>query len=192
VAPDRAKPVEGQKAATSDWVGTMTDIHDLRGLQDRQQVLMAELQHRTRNLLAVVQAIANRTARSSSSLETFRAEFESRLHALSRVQSLLAGVEDRAVDLHTVVGAELAAHAKESIETGKINFGGPAIALPPAAAQALGLALHELATNAVKYGALAQTTAKLTVTWVVDSEKSSRIALPMPVSSILRWQPIAH
>jgi PAS domain S-box-containing protein len=181
----RAKPVEGQKAATSDWVGTMTDIHDLRGLQDRQQVLMAELQHRTRNLLAVVQAIANRTARSSSSLETFRAEFESRLHALSRVQSLLAGVEDRAVDLHTVVGAELAAHAKESIETGKINFGGPAITLPPAAAQALGLALHELATNAVKYGALAQATAKLNVTWVVNSQDlESRVCVNWQESGV--------
>jgi two-component sensor histidine kinase len=61
----RAKPLDGSLAlSTSDWVGTMTDIDDLRGLQGRQQVLMAELQHRTRNLLSVVQAIANQTLRS--------------------------------------------------------------------------------------------------------------------------------
>jgi len=85
----RAKPLESN-ARTSDWVGTMTDIHDLRGLQDRQQALMGELQHRTRNLLAVVQSVARRSIRSAPSAEVFVTEFESRLGALGRVQSLLA------------------------------------------------------------------------------------------------------
>src|SRR3954471_11844265 len=61
----RAKPLDGTPALNSEWVGTMTDIDDLRRLQGRQQTLMAELQHRTRNLLSVVQAIANQTLRSS-------------------------------------------------------------------------------------------------------------------------------
>jgi len=75
----RAKPIDGGSALTSDWVGTMTDIHDLRDLKDRQQVLMAELQHRTRNLLAVVQAIAAQTIRTGENLQVFGREFESRL-----------------------------------------------------------------------------------------------------------------
>jgi len=133
----------------------MTDIHHLRGLQDRQQVLMEELQHRTRNLLAIVQSIAARTLRSSTSLDSFRSQFESRLHALSLVQSLLANGRDGGVDLHSLVNAELAAHGDVGSQSGKIQVQGVPITVPAAAAQALGLALHELATNAVKYGALA-------------------------------------
>jgi PAS domain S-box-containing protein len=177
----RAKPLEGESAAGSDWVGTMTDIDDLRGLQSRQHVLMAELQHRTRNLLSVVQSIANQTIRSTGSLEAFGTQFGSRLRALGRVQSLLARVEDQVIDLHSLVTAELAAHSEDDLASSKIKVGGPAVALPPTAAQALGLALHELATNAVKYGALAQPTGKLEVTWELKAEK------PTP-EIVLEWR----
>jgi PAS domain S-box-containing protein len=174
----RAKPIESADAATTDWVGTMTDIHDLRGLHDRQQVLMAELQHRTRNLLAVVHSIANQTIRKSVSLEEFRSEFEGRLHALSRVQSLLARMDAEAIDLHTLVASELAAHGDDAMESGKIKVAGPSVALPAMAAQAVGLALHELATNAVKYGALAEQTGKLVVRWDIRTEAAiPRVAL---------------
>jgi len=175
----RAKPLDSDAAAATDWVGTMTDIHDLRGLKDRQQVLMAELQHRTRNLLAVVQAMARRTIRSSSSLEAFGKEFEGRLHALGRVQGLLARGEDRTVDLQALVAAELAAHSGGH-DSQKIAFGGPPVSLSSAAAQAVAVGLHELATNAVKYGALAQPAGKLSVTW--------RPAAQVPSSQIvLEW-----
>ena len=177
----RSKPLNAENASSSDWVGTMTDIDGLRSLQDRQHVLMAELQHRTRNLLSVVQSIANQTIRSSSSLEAFGTQFGSRLRALSRVQSLLARVEDQVIDLHTLVTAELAAHDDGDLrsnkigdlKSSKITVVGPAVALPATAAQALGLALHELATNAVKYGALAQPTGKLAVTWELKGESPS-------------------
>jgi len=181
----RAKPLEGESGASSEWVGTMTDIDDLRGLQSRQTVLMAELQHRTRNLLSVVQAIANQTIRSSSSLEVFGTQFGNRLRALSRVQSLLAKVEDQIIDLHTLVTSELAAHSESDLTSTKIKVGGPSVALPPSAAQALGLALHELATNAVKYGALAQPTGKLEVTWELNAKKpTSEIALQWRESGV--------
>jgi PAS domain S-box-containing protein len=181
----RAKPLEGQNGASSDWVGTMTDIDDLRGLQSRQTVLMAELQHRTRNLLSVVQSIANQTLRSSSTLEGFGTEFGSRLRALSRVQSLLARVEDQVIDLHALVTAELAAHSDSELTSTKIRVAGPPVALPPTAAQALGLALHELTTNAVKYGALAQPTGKLEVTWELKAKKrTAEIALEWRESGV--------
>jgi two-component sensor histidine kinase len=163
----------------------MTDIHDLRDLQSRQHVLMAELQHRTRNLLSVVQAIANQTIRSSTSLEGFGAQFGSRLRALSRVQSLLARVEDQGIDLHTLVNAELAAHSEVKSDSSKIMVGGPAVRLPSTAAQALGLALHELATNAVKYGALAQPSGKLEVTWEMTAkEPTAEVALQWRESGV--------
>src|SRR3954467_434712 len=177
----RAKPLEGMDILTRDWVGTMTDIDDLRGLQNRQQVLMAELQHRTRNLLSVVQAIANQTLRSSESLESFKTQFNSRLGAISRVQSLLAHVEDRAIDLRELVTAELAAHSEVDHSSDKIGVNGPDVALPASAAQAVGLALHELATNAVKYGALSRPGGKLEVKWELKQKT------PTPEVA-LKWQ----
>jgi two-component sensor histidine kinase len=168
----RAKPLEGS-SLNSDWVGTMTDIDDLRGLQSCQQVLMAELQHRTRNLLSVVQAIANQTLRSSDTLESFKPQFASRLRAVSRVQGLLSQVEDHVVDLKDLVAAELAAHGDADVPSNKIQVYGPTVALSATAAQALGLALHELATNAVKYGALAQSDGKLEVRWEVKGKETN-------------------
>ena len=104
----RAKPA-GVSAA--DWVGTSADVHEMRGLQDRQQVLLSELQHRTRNLLALVQAIARQTMKSSVSLQDFSREFESRLGALSRVQGVLARTDQGPIDLEQIVRAELEAMA---------------------------------------------------------------------------------
>lgn len=167
----RARPVDPDAPSTSDWVGTSTDIHELRGLQERQQVLMAELQHRTRNLLGLIQAIARRTLRNSETLEEFGTEFESRLRALSRVQGLLAQ-GDRAIDLHGLIEAELAAHGNH--ETDKVALEGPPVAVPTGSAQALTLALHELATNAVKHGALGQPSGKLSVTWKLEDNDGGR------------------
>ncbi|WP_160000087.1 PAS domain S-box protein [Roseomonas sp. 18066] len=178
----RARPVEVKHAEArhaeargadggdrGDWVGTMTDIEDLRSLQGRQQVLLAELQHRTRNLLAVVQSIAIQTIQNASSLDIFTAEFKGRLSALGRVQSLLAESDAQDIDLHALLMAELTAHGSGALGNGRISIEGPAVALPAPAAQAVGLALHELATNAVKYGALTQPEARLSVVWTVES-----------------------
>jgi PAS domain S-box-containing protein len=166
----RAKPLDPAAPTTVDWVGTMTDIDDLRRLQDRQQVMMSELQHRTRNVLAVVQAIARKTFRQTGTAETFMEEFEDRLAALSRIQSLLAQVERQVIQLRDLIEAELAAQSGEKIEAAKININGPSVALPALAAQTIGLAIHELATNAVKYGALAQSNGKLDIEWNIDEQ----------------------
>jgi len=154
----RARPADPSSA---DWVGTSADIHEMKGLQDRQQVLLSELQHRTRNLLALVQAIARQTMKASSSLAEFSQQFESRLAALSRVQGVLARTDNGPIELNQIVRAELEAHgAGDAVE-----IGGPGVELGPSAAQALALALRELATNAVKYGALRQPPGRLSVGW---------------------------
>jgi PAS domain S-box-containing protein len=167
----RARPLDaGDGTEEGEWVGTMTDIHDLRSAQDQQRVLVAELHHRTRNLLAVVQSIALQTLRTSASLEGFGDEFESRLQALSRVQGLLARADREAVDLRALVEAELEAHGDGGADPGKARVEGPPVALPAGYAQTLALALHELATNAVKYGALKQPAGRLAVTWAVEGD----------------------
>jgi two-component sensor histidine kinase len=146
-----------------EWVGTSADVHEMRGLQDRQNVLLSELQHRTRNLLALVQAIARQTLKSSASLAEFSRQFEDRLGALSRVQGLLARTDHGPVDLQQIVRAELEAHG--AADAAEVR--GPPVNLPATAAQAIALALHELATNAVKHGALRQPPGKLSVNWHV-------------------------
>lgn len=173
----RARPVDPAKPETFDWVGTMTDIEDLRSLKDRQQVMMAELQHRTRNLLAVVQSIATQTMRTSASVADFGREFSGRLSSLSRVQSVLVSADHGDIDLRALVTAEIDAHAEHGVGMGKISIDGPAVALPAISAQAFGLALHELATNAVKYGAIAQPSGRLSVTWQVETADPPRVVL---------------
>jgi len=174
----RARPIESEPGnGDADWVGTMTDIHDIRDLQNRQQVLMGELQHRTRNLLAVVQAIASQTLRTSDSLSDFGREFESRLHALSRVQSLLARADQTDIELSELAHAEVRAHLDRAAETDKVQVEGPPVSLPATAAQVLVLALHELATNAVKYGALAQPSGKVFLTWRLAPKGSGCLLL---------------
>jgi PAS domain S-box-containing protein len=161
-------------APESDWVGTSTDVHRLHGLQDRQQVLLAELQHRTRNLLAVVQSIAAQTRRNSGTLEAFSAEFDGRLRALGRVQGLLARADHHDIDLRELVGAELKAHDDKATTNGKVRIVGKRVGLPAFSAQAIGLAVHELATNAVKHGALSQASGRLEVSWRDETEGGER------------------
>ncbi len=181
----RAVPLRTETSDDVEWVGTSTDIHEMRRLQDRQSVLLEELQHRTRNLLAVVAAAAHQTLNASTSMEEFRDEFTGRLQALSRVQGLLTRSEMRPVTLEDVVRGELAAHGAEP---GRISIAGPPVNLTSKAVQTLSLALHELATNALKYGALRAPEGHLTLVWDtvgVDSEpylhlrwKETGVAMP--------------
>ena len=143
----------------------------LRQSEERQKMLMAELEHRTRNLLGVVQAIAIQTVRRSPSLEQFEREFARRLGALGRVQGVIGGADYRNVDLRELVAAELEAHYDDRLQSSRVRLNGPTASLSASAAQALGLALHELATNAVKYGALAQETGRLAVDWRIENRK---------------------
>ena len=175
----RAKPVGN---SSSEWVGTSADVHEMRALQDRQQILLHELQHRTRNLLSLVQAIARRTSKSTSSLAEFSRQFESRLGALSRVQAVLVQTDNGPIDLEQIVKAELDAHGAG--ETARIE--GASVQLPPNAAQALALALHELTTNAVKYGALHQPSGKLSIKWQLrHQQKEDHLLLDWRETGVL-------
>jgi PAS domain S-box-containing protein len=167
----RARPAS---PSSNEWVGTSADVHEMRGLQDRQHVLIAELQHRTRNLLALVQAIARQTFKSSTSTAESSRQFNSRLGALSRVQGVLASNDHRPIDLQGIVRAELDAHGAGDVA----EICGPTVDLPASAAQVIALALHELTTNAVKYGALRQPTGQLSVNWhLQEDEANTRVIL---------------
>ena len=162
----RATPVRGEDGQIVEWLGTSTDVDDLRRLQEQQEVMIAELQHRTRNLIGVVRSTFSKTLKGSTSLPDLRARFNDRLAALSRVQGLLSQLAgSERVEFGEVVRAELSGHGALE-ETGKVVLDGPAgVRLRSSAVQAFALALHELATNAVKYGALGQPAGRLRVSW---------------------------
>lgn len=141
----------------------------LRDAERRQQVLIAELLHRGRNLLAVVRSTSQQTLRSSTSLETYGAKYDDRLAALSRVQSLLSRGSDH-IDLEEILRAELMAHSAEPGD-GRVVLAGPPVSLCPDMVQTVALAVHELGTNAIKYGALSQDTGRLAITWKRDGSE---------------------
>jgi len=159
----RATPLQPEDLAASEWVGTSTDIHELKALQDGQQVLLAELQHRTRNLLAMVTSVARRSARSSADLRQFIADFESRLQALWRAESLLPSSMQGTVPVRALIEAELVAYRAH--DAASVSIAGPSAAISANVAQIVALALHELATNAVKYGAFHHEAGRLHISW---------------------------
>ncbi|MCL9997945.1 MAG: PAS domain S-box protein [Erythrobacter sp.] len=169
----RAVPVRDRDGRIAEWLGTTTDVQELKEMQERQAVLVAELQHRTQNLMAVVRSISEKIARSSTDLADFRTRFRERLEALSRVQGLLSRLQEHdRVTFDKLVQTELAAMGSSD----RITLEGPSgIRLRSSSVQTLALVLHELATNAVKYGALGQADARLAVTWwLVPSHESGR------------------
>ncbi|WP_336490593.1 PAS domain S-box protein [Methylobacterium nigriterrae] len=174
----RAAPVRDNQGRIVEWLGTSTDIHDLRELQEQQAVVVAELQHRTRNLIAVVRSIAQQTMAASSSLEVFQSQFNDRLAALSRVQGLLSRADQEPITIRALIESELDALGAADLRE-RIVLDGPAVTLRKGSVQTLALALHELATNARKYGALGSDQGQLTVRWrvPVPEGEGRRLAL---------------
>lgn len=160
----RATPVRAADGSIVEWLGTSTDVDDLRRLQAEQEVLVAELQHRTRNILAVVTSISAETLRSAASLNDFKDRFESRLAALARVQGLLSAAEHEPITIRKLLTMELTALAAHRM-TDQVEFAGPRIIVRNSSAQTMALAVHELSTNALKYGALASPAGRLSVSW---------------------------
>jgi two-component system CheB/CheR fusion protein len=145
-------------------VVTFVDVTGITQAEDQQTVLIRELHHRTRNLLTVVRAIATLTLGKGGSLHSFN----ERLAALGRVQDLVSRSNDDGMDLAVLVQQELDAHGAP--DGSKVEISGPPVSLGSDRVQVLALALHELATNAMKYGALKQEAGKLSVHWHVEDD----------------------
>lgn len=160
----RGSPLRDGEGSILEWIGTSTDVDDLRSLQTQQKVLVAELQHRTRNLIGVVHSIAMQTLQRAETLHDFRDRFEDRLAALSRVQGLLSTSEHEPITIRRLIELELSALAEEQVGT-QVEAVGPDTVVRNSTAQTLALAVHELATNALKYGALASSHGRLQIHW---------------------------
>ena len=148
-------------------IASVVDISDRRKQADRVQFIMRELSHRSKNLLAVVQGMARQALATSTDLRSFEKSFSDRLQGLARSHDLLVGRNWEGVALADLVAAQLAFLKRDDDGKG-ITIAGPDITLTPEAAQNLGLALHELATNAAKHGALQAPTGTIDVTWSIQ------------------------
>ncbi|MFA9201181.1 MAG: sensor histidine kinase, partial [Cypionkella sp.] len=143
------------------------DVTERHAAEERQKLLLAELQHRVRNTLGMIRSMVRFTAEGHDDIEDYLSHLTGRLDSLSRIQQLLTRSPNAQVDLHELVSGEMTAQAGGR---SAYRLDGPPVALAPKAAEVLSLALHELVTNSVKYGALGelgQTGAQVGVEWNV-------------------------
>lgn len=144
-------------------IGMVLDLTERRRDEKRIRLMLRELTHRSKNLLAVIQAMARKTASLSGDLESFVTDFSLRLHAIAAAHDLLVSQSWHGAALRDLLRASLAPTIDP--DSAQVELDGPPMVLTPDAAQNLGLAFHELATNASKYGALSAQSGKLRVTW---------------------------
>lgn len=169
----------GPDGKAQRMVSIVTDVTDRKAAEDHIQFLMHEISHRSKNLLMVIQSIARRTARTAGSMEEFERRFERRLQGLAASHDVLVAKNWHGAPLAELVRRQLAPFA--GIESSRLELAGPDVVVTAEAAQALGLAIHELATNAIKYGALSLPAGKVSVSWAFDGEAGA--ARPL----LLNW-----
>jgi two-component sensor histidine kinase len=164
-------PSERQLRLTNILARQAADYLERKHSEQIQQTIVLELQHRSNNLLAVIQSIAQRSLTSDHSKKTF----EARLQALARANRALVRSNWGGVDLNQLVRTELEVFSKRA------SISGLSVLLSPQHAQNFTLALHELATNAAKYGAFSRTTGKVQVSWTIEPNQSGSVLK-------FRWQ----
>ncbi|PSJ41866.1 sensor histidine kinase [Allosphingosinicella deserti] len=164
-ARSRAFPQRGEQGEIVLWYGSTEDIHERKIGEEHQRLLINELNHRVKNTLASVQAIAFQTLKGDITLGEARNRFESRLMALARAHTLLTEQNWERAGLEHVV-RDATEHLAEN--PGRFLVAGDPLWLTPRASLALALALHELGTNAAKYGALSNETGTVSIGWRIE------------------------
>lgn len=176
--------VEPVRAVDGSVVGTTSaavDISYRKNNEELLQVLLKEVTHRTKNLLAIIQAIVRHVSPREASPEGFTSRLVARLQALSLTHDLLVAADWRGIALRDLVAAQVAARANS--RCAQIRLEGEEIILRPNAADTIGLVVHELVENAVAYGALCVAEGRVKVVWrLTDEEEDARL--------VLRWEEI--
>ena len=167
----RVIPLRDADPTVYRWIGTHIDISEQKRREEHIRFIIDELSHRTKNLLAVVMAVANQTARHSGDVTQYQARFTERLTALAHCHDLLVRDSWQGASFSDLVSAQLKPFREAKGE--RISATGPPIILKPDAVQNLGLALHELATNASKYGALSSPCGTVSIQWQLNEAADS-------------------
>jgi PAS domain S-box-containing protein len=172
----QARPRLSSSGEFLGMIGVNIDISERERADAQRELLLAELNHRVKNTLAVVQAMAHQTFRSAGVAREPRQAFENRLMALAAAHNLLTESNWESAALADIARDTLQA---EGAYKDRVDFAGPRVLLPPREALAMAMALHELATNAVKYGALSNDKGRVRVEWARGEGTAPTL--------ILRW-----
>ena len=159
------RPWRDNQGKIGGLVVSWEDITGRKQAEEQQHMLMREVMHRTKNLIAVIQSIATATFRKTN--DPSQEAFMSRLHALANAHGLLLSAAGEGALLEDIVRGQLAGFA------GAVSIDGPRIFLKPSAAQSFALVIHELATNASKHGALTSSTGRVVVAWAIHSTEGT-------------------
>ena len=163
-------PIFGENGRVERILSVSRDHTTIEEAREQQRLLNGELSHRLKNVLTIVQSIANQTLRDAQTLEDASAAFSSRLASLGRATDVLTATSWEASDLVAVLEAGLTVLGGRR---NRVTLGGPAVRLNPQSALALTLAVHELGTNAMKYGALSNETGTVSLDWEVGGSAAN-------------------
>lgn len=152
---------------------TLTEITERKRAEEQQRILVAELNHRVKNILAIVQSVAGQTLRSSPSLNAFNATFAGRIKALSIAHDILTQTRWIGIGLNELLAAVLAPYRGDA----RVALQGPPVMLPARVVTPLSMAIHELATNASKYGALSGPRGTVSISWEVRHDGISEVEM---------------
>jgi two-component sensor histidine kinase len=164
----RATPVRDPAGVLREWIGTLQDIHEQKLASEHRDLVIEELRHRMKNLVTVIDALAKNSRRSEDEepgVSSYLQRFLGRLHALGAAGDLVIASNRVSLEASALVEATLAPFMSENAQ--RIHVAGPRLVLSEDFGAGLGLAVHELATNALKYGALSVSEGKVSLTWSV-------------------------
>jgi two-component sensor histidine kinase len=171
----RGGPTSAKEGNIREFSGVAYDITDQKLNLKRTDALLREVSHRSKNILALILAMARLTAREASDVKSHLKDFTLRVAGLSASQDLIVASDWRSVELATLASAEIGAVART--DTQRIKVSGPPVLVTPEAAQTLGMILTELALNSVQHGALTSATGKVHLEW----------ELPTATTIIICW-----
>jgi PAS domain S-box-containing protein len=170
------EPLRNEAGEVVGLTCAAVDVTERKEGEAHLRLLLRELTHRSKNLLAVIQAMARQTARQAGSITSFLSQFGARLQALAASHDILVRESWYGASVEELVRSQLSPYTEQA--DGQVMIEGPDVALKPEAAQNLGLALHELAENAAKYGALSVSEGDISITWDRrDTERGQSLVL---------------
>ena len=162
----RAVPLFDPDGTITGWFGAASDVTARREAEEHLRLIINELNHRVKNTLAMVQAMAAQTFRGEDDYATALQKFTARIKAIAHATDLMTGHRWVEASVHTVVESIIGAYCKDAPD--RCAFGGPPVQLNPKTGISLSMALHELTTNAIKYGAWSNATGKVAITWDLE------------------------
>jgi PAS domain S-box-containing protein len=171
----RAYPRRDEHGTILRWYGTTEDISDRKRVEEHQRLLINELNHRVKNTLATVQSLARQTFKEEAARSQAPKVFESRLLALSGAHDILTRENWEGAELSSVLSKAIEPFVQEGWD--RVELEGPAVRIAPRVALSLSMAVHELATNAVKYGALSVPEGRVHIEWTLAQSEPAHLVL---------------